>query len=88
MKEQDVIFKKRLQDLARTAYYRDIATFTDFLDLNELHMVHSFRPEESGVELRYFGGYEGAERQIAAFFLMLFLMKEKRIPCRFSPSTV
>lgn len=67
MKEQDAIFKKRLQDLVRTAYYRDIATFTDFLDLNELHMVHSFRPEENGVEIRYFGGYEGAERQIAAF---------------------
>ncbi|MBS6195301.1 MAG: RNA-binding protein [Clostridiales bacterium] len=68
MKEQDALFKKRLQDLARTAYYRDIAAFTDFLDLNELHMVHSFRPEENGVVIRYFGGYEGAERQIAAFF--------------------
>ena len=67
MKEQDAIFKKRLQDLSRTAYYRDIAFYTDFLDLNELHMVHSFRPEENGVHIRFFGGYEGAERQIAAF---------------------
>ena len=41
--------------------------FTDFLDLNELHMVHSFRPEEAGVMIRTFGGYEEAERQIAAF---------------------
>lgn len=67
MKEQDAIFKKRLQDLSRAAYYRDIAVFTDFLDLNELHMVHSFRPEEDGMSILTFGGYEGAERQIAAF---------------------
>lgn len=67
MKEQDAIFKKRLQDLSKRAFYRDIAIFTDFLDLNELHMVHSFRPEESGIKIRCFGGYEGAERQIAAF---------------------
>lgn len=67
MKEQEAIFKKRLQDLSKRAFYRDIAIFTDFLDLNELHMVHSFRPEESGIRIRCFGGYEGAERQIAAF---------------------
>ena len=48
MKEQEVQFRKRLADLARTAYYREIPVFTDFLDLNELHMVHSFRPEEAG----------------------------------------
>lgn len=67
MKEQDYQFRKRLQDLSRTAYYREIPVFTDFLDLNELHMVHSFRPEEDGIHIRYFGGYEEAERQIAAF---------------------
>lgn len=65
MKEQETIFKKRLQDLARTAFYRDIVVYTDFLDLNELHMVHSFQPE--GAAIRLYGGYEGAERQIAAF---------------------
>ena len=58
MKEQEVQFRKRLADLARTAYYREIPVFTDFLDLNELHMVHSFRPEEAGVMIRTFGGYE------------------------------
>ncbi len=43
MKEQEVQFRKRLQDLARTAYYREIPVFTDFLDLNELHMVCTMR---------------------------------------------
>lgn len=68
MKEQDAIFKKRLQDLSRTSYYRNIAAYTDFLDLNELHIVHSFYPKEAGITIRCFGGYDGAERQIAAFF--------------------
>lgn len=65
--EREELFKKRLLDLARIAYQRDIVTFTDFLDLYELHMVHSLRTEELGVSLRFFGGYEGSERQIAAF---------------------
>ncbi|MCI6043600.1 YlmH/Sll1252 family protein [bacterium] len=67
MKEQENVFKRRLQDLSKRAYYRGIAIFTDFLDLNELHIVHSFHPEESGIHIHFFGGYEGAERQIAAF---------------------
>lgn len=67
MKEQETLFQKRLRELSRTAYYREVITFTDFLDLNELHMVHSFRPEGTGITVRFWGGYEGAERQIAAF---------------------
>lgn len=67
MKEQELLFKKRLQDLARTAYFKEIPVFTDFLDLNELHMVHSFQPDRVEIHLHFFGGYEGAERQIAAF---------------------
>ena len=67
MEKEEVLLKKRVQDLARTAYQRDYVTFTDFLDLNEQNIVHSIKPEELGVSVRFFGGYEGAERQIAAF---------------------
>ena len=79
MKEQEVQFRKRLADLARTAYYREIPMFTDFLDLNELHMVHSFRPEEAGVMIRTFGGYEEAERQIAAFLPDALSFEDKNV---------
>ena len=34
--EREELFRKRLEELARTAYNRNIVTFTDFLDLNEL----------------------------------------------------
>ena len=67
MKEQEVQFRKRLADLARTAYYREIPVFTDFLDLNELHMVHSFRPEEAGCYDPYLVAVKKQERQIADF---------------------
>lgn len=67
MEKDELILKKRIQDLARTAYQRDYVTFSDFLDLNEQNIVHSLKAKELGVSVRFFGGYDGAERQIAAF---------------------
>lgn len=67
MIENDILFQKRLKDLSRMAYYRDIPMYTDFLDMHELHMVHTFFPEEENMKLFFFGGYEEAERQMAAF---------------------
>lgn len=66
--EKELLLKKRIQDLARHAYNRDIVTFTDFLDLNELHILNNLSLQDAGVTCRLFGGYEMSERQIAAFF--------------------
>lgn len=66
--EKEVLFKKRIQDLARHAYDRNIVTFTDFLGLNELHILNNLDLRDAGVTCRLFGGYEMSERQIAAFF--------------------
>ena len=65
--EAEELFKKRAQELARTAYVRGIVTFTDFLDMNEINIIHTINWKASGVSLKLFGGYEMAERQIAAF---------------------
>ena len=67
MKDQDVFFKDRIDDLKRMAFQRDIVTFTDFLDLHQLHMINDLRNSYPGVSTETFGGYECAERQIAAF---------------------
>lgn len=67
MKDQDSIFKNRIDDLKRMAFQRDIVTFTDFLDLHQLHMINDLRNSHPGVSTETFGGYECAERQIAAF---------------------
>ena len=39
--EKEVLFEKRMKELSKNAYYRGVLTFSDFLDLNELHMLHS-----------------------------------------------
>lgn len=65
--EKEVLFEKRMKELSKNAYYRGVLTFSDFLDLNELHMLHSLPKNESGVKVETFGGYALAERQMAAF---------------------
>lgn len=67
MNREEELFQKRLLDLARQADNRGIVTFTDFMNLNELNIFHSSAKELSFVKWQLFGGYEFAERQIAAF---------------------
>lgn len=59
--------RNRLEELADTAYQRDIVTFSDFLDLQEQHIIHSINWREHGTNLVLSGGYDTAERQMAAF---------------------
>lgn len=65
--EKENQFQKRILELARTAYERNIVTFSGFLDLNEQHMVHSLPKKDLGVSLQWSGGYEMSERQMVAF---------------------
>lgn len=53
-------------DLSRLANRRDIVTFSNFLNLNELHVFHQIAAD---METKYqlSGGYEYAERQMIAF---------------------
>ena len=64
-KEQ--LFEKRMIELSKNAYYRGILTFSDFLDLNELHMLHGLPLHQYGVKVETYGGHALAERQMAAF---------------------
>ena len=59
--------EKRLMDLAQMAYKRGIVTYSDFLNLNELNIFQGIRPKLSFLTTESFGGYEFAERQMAAF---------------------
>lgn len=65
--DKEQLFKSRILDLAKRAYDRSIVTFTDFMDLNELHIINNLNLKESGVTCQLFGGYNTSERQIAAF---------------------
>ncbi len=67
MTKQEVQFQKRMEELANTAYRRDIPVFTNFLERNELHILHSIREFPPGIRVETSGGYEFAERQMAVF---------------------
>lgn len=64
--QEELLLRKRFIDLSRMANRRDIVTFSNFLNLNELNIFHQMKADiESAYQL--FGGYEFAERQMIAF---------------------
>jgi RNA-binding protein YlmH len=67
MTKEEQQVEKRLLDLAQMAYKRGIITYSDFLNLNERNIFQAIRPKLSYVVTESFGGYELAERQMAAF---------------------
>lgn len=80
--EKEQLFEKRMIELSKNAYYRGILTFSDFLDLNELHKLHSLPLKQYGVKVETFGGHAFAERQMAAFIPdAFFFSQEYPISC-------
>ncbi len=67
MQKEELMLQKRLIELSRIAYQRGIVTYSDFLNLNELNILHSIPKSELYSGYRTFGGYEFAERQMVAF---------------------
>ena len=67
MQKEEVMLQKRLIELSKIAYQRDIVTFSDFLNLNELNILHSIPKNELHTKYVTFGGYEYSERQMVAF---------------------
>lgn len=65
MDEQELL-RKRLVDLSRQADSKNIVTFSNFLNLNEQNILHSTK-SNLYTRAELFGGYEQAERQMAAF---------------------
>lgn len=66
--KDEQIFRKRLLDLAKMAVNREICTYADFLNLNEISIFHSMKKELPNVNYELFGGYDGAERKILCFY--------------------
>lgn len=65
--EREELFQKRIEEFSNQAYFKGIAIFSDFLGLNELHMLKTHNFKKPGVSIQTFGGYEMAERQMAVF---------------------
>ncbi len=64
---EDEIFVKRLRELALRAAHRREAVFTHFLDLAQAQAADAVA-RETGVSIALNGGYEEAERRVAAFW--------------------
>ena len=58
MTKEEAMLEKRLIELSKMAYHRDIVTFSDFLNLNELHILHSIPKNLLSSPYETFGGYE------------------------------
>lgn len=67
MQKDEIMLMKRLKELSAAAYQRDIVTFSDFLNLNELNILHTLPAGMLSSKYICFGGYEYSERQMAAF---------------------
>lgn len=65
--KEEAMLGKRLVELSNQAYYRGIVTFSDFLNLNELNILHTIPKDLLPARFETFGGYDLSERQMAAF---------------------
>ena len=61
------LLERRFIELSRTAYQREIITYSDFLNLNEQNILHTLPKDSLFSRYISFGGYALAERQMAAF---------------------
>lgn len=67
MNKEEILLQKRLTELSRVAYHRGIVTFSDFLNLNELNILHTTPKNMLLSQYKTYGGYGLSERQMAAF---------------------
>ena len=67
MNKEELLLQKRLVELSRIAYTREIVTFSEFLNLNELNILHTTPKDMLLSQYKTYGGYGLSERQMAAF---------------------
>lgn len=67
MNKEELLLQKRLAELSRIAYTREIVTFSEFLNLNELNILHTTPKDMLLSHYKTYGGYDLSERQMAAF---------------------
>ena len=66
-KKEELIFRKHLEELAKSAYFKNICVYTDFLNLNEQSILKSMERQLSPVAYSLYGGCNGAERVMLCF---------------------
>lgn len=77
--KEEQILKRRLIDLANTAYSRGICIFSDFLNLNEQNIYLNLNNELPPMKCFAYGGFNDAERKMLCFCGNDGIMKEEEI---------
>ena len=80
MEKEDLLLKKRLEELARRSYTQNMFTFTDFLSLPELDLFYQNEPQLRFAGVTVFGGAEGVDRKIIRFGSQEDLGYEEEFP--------
>ncbi len=65
--KDEQLLRRRLLDLANTAFNRGICMFSDFLNLNEQNIFLSLKNELPRIKYFTYGGFQDAERKILCF---------------------
>lgn len=67
MQKEELMLQHRFIELSTAAYQRGIVLFSDFLNLNELNILHTMPKNQLMSSYETFGGYAFSERQMVAF---------------------
>ncbi|MCB6200181.1 RNA-binding protein [Extibacter muris] len=67
MNKEEQLLQKRLAELSDMAFTRGIVIFSDFLNLNELNILHTTPKDMFPARYETYGGYDLSERQMVAF---------------------
>ena len=95
MQKEEFMLQKRLIELSKTAYRRGIVTYSDFLNLNELNILHTTPKDALDTRYETYGGYDDSERQMVAFlpdalyythFYPICILKVEPLQKKFSES--
>lgn len=77
MNKEEQQVRKRLIELSNLSFRRNITAYSDFLNLNELNILHTTPKNMFPVPYETFGGYHSAERQMVSFLPDALYLSEK-----------
>ena len=68
MEKEELFLRNKFLDLARNAYFKNIVTYSMFLNLNEQAIFETIQKDLPNIRYVMFGGYSEAERKIVCFY--------------------
>lgn len=63
MEKEELFLRNKFLDLARNAYFKNIVTYSMFLNLNEQTIFETIQKDLPNIRHVMFGGYSEAERK-------------------------